>query len=230
MNYENQPDGLADTENRRPFEMQELKPFTTLGPARKALDNGGRFYNFFDAADDEVVSRGELAKAAGVFTAGIQAFLYLEMTKQDLGEREQETILSLLNAKLRNEFLKKKPPHITPSQVDKAHKAGEAVIVTGYAREVGTQSQFNGFIFVSLMIGKVMVPMLIPINSLYRVIELFDSEKMDTPCAVVCAPLKKKLDLAGRVQFGGVLKELKSNTNDPPAHPVFLEAIFWMKR
>jgi hypothetical protein len=80
------------------------------------------------------------------------------------------------------------------------------------------------------MIGKVMVPMLIPINSLYRVIELFDSEKMDTPCAVVCAPLKKKLDLAGRVQFGGVLKELKSNTNDPPAHPVFLEAIFWMKR
>jgi hypothetical protein len=42
--------------------------------------------------------------------------------------------------------------------------------------------------------------------------------------------LKKKLDLAGRVQFGGVLKELKSNTNDPPAHPVFLEAIFWMKR
>ena len=215
---------------RKPLEMQELKPFTTLGPARKALDNGGRFYNFFDAANDEVVSRGELAKAAGVFTAGIQAFLFLEMAKQDLGEREQETILSLLDAKLRNEFLKKKPCQVAPPQVDREHKAGEAVIVTGYTREIGTQSQFTGFIFVPILIGKVMVPMLIPINSLYRVIELFDSEKMDTPCAVVCAPLKKKLDLSGRIQFGGVLKELKSNTDNPPTHPVFLEAIFWMKR
>jgi hypothetical protein len=61
-------------------------------------------------------------------------------------------------------------------------------------------------------------------------IELFDAENMETPCAVVCTPLKKKLDLSGRVQFGGVLKELKSNNTEPPTHPVFLEAIFWMQR
>lgn len=48
--------------------MQELKPFATLGPLKKAIDNGGRFYNFLADADDEVVSRDELAKAAGVFT------------------------------------------------------------------------------------------------------------------------------------------------------------------
>lgn len=210
--------------------MKELKPFTTLGPAKKALDNGGRFYNFFDAAEDEVVSRGELAKAAGVFTAGIRAFLFLEMAKQDLQDTEQETLLSLLDAKLRREFSRKKPRHVAPSKVDTEHKAGEAIILTGYAREVGTQSHFTGFIFVPIMIGKVMVPMLIPIHSLYRVIELFDTEKMDNPCSIVCAPLKEKIELSGRIQFGGVLKELKSNTKNPPTHPVFLEAIFWMKR
>lgn len=210
--------------------MKELKPFATLGPLKKALDNGGRFYNFFDTAEDEVVSRGELAKAAGVYTASIKAFLFLEMTKQDLADKEQETVLSLLDAKLRREFTKKKPRHIAPAQVDTEHKAGASIIVTGYAREIGTQSQFTGFIFVPIMIGKIIVPMPIPIHNLYRVIELFDTEQMGSPCAIVCAPIKGKLDLTGRIQFGGVLKELKSNTTKPPTHPVFLEAIFWMKR
>ena len=95
--------------------MQELKAFAKLGSAKKALDNGGRFYNFFDAADDQVVSRGELAKAAGVFSAGIRAFLFLEMTKQDLDTKDQEAVLSLLDTKLRRDFIKKKPCHVPPS-------------------------------------------------------------------------------------------------------------------
>lgn len=210
--------------------MQELKAFAKLGSAKKALDNGGRFYNFFDAADDQVVSRGELAKAAGVFSAGIRAFLFLEMTKQDLDAKDQEAVLSLLDTKLRRDFIKKKPCHVPPSQVDAERKAGDAIILTGFAKEIGTQSLFSGFITVPIMIGKVMVPMMIPIHSLYRVIELFDSDSMNSPSAVVCIPLKKEMDLSGRIQFGGVLKELKSNNQKPPSHPVFLETIFWMKR
>lgn len=210
--------------------MQELKPFATLGPLKKALDNGGRFYNFLADADDEVVSRDELAKAAGVFTAGIQAFLFLEMTKQDLNDKDQESVLALLEPKLRRDFVKKKPGHVPPALVDTDHKAGEAIIVTGFAREIGQHTQFSGFIFVPIMINKVMVPMLIPIHSLYRVIELFEDEKSKQPTAVVCTPLKQKFELPSRVQFGGVLKQMKSNSKEPPTHPVFLEAIFWMKR
>lgn len=210
--------------------MQELKAFASLGPAKKALDNGGRFYNFFDAADDEVVSRGELAKAAGVFSAGIRAFLFLEMTKQDLDANDQEAVLALLDTKLRRDFAKKKPCHVPPSQVDTERKAGEAIVLTGYAKEIGTQSLFSGFITVPIMIGKVMVPMMIPIHSLYRVVELFDDDNRISPSAVVCIPLKKDVELSGCVQFGGVLKELKSKGKEPPTHPVFLEAIFWMKR
>jgi hypothetical protein len=210
--------------------MQEIKPFQTLTALKKALDNGGRFYNFFAAANDEKVTRAELAKAAGVFTAGITAFLYLEMTKQDLSEQDQATALSLLEPKLRGSFEKKKPPQVSPSMVDKNHKAGESVIVTGFARELERKKMFKGFIMVPIMIGKVMIPMMIPIHDLYSVIEIFDNEKMKSPAAIVCTPAKKKIDLSGRVQFGGVLKELRNQTKEPPTSPLFLEAIFWMKR
>jgi hypothetical protein len=46
--------------------MREITPYTTKRGLQKTLDNGGRFYNFFTDADDNVVSRAELAKAAGV--------------------------------------------------------------------------------------------------------------------------------------------------------------------
>ena len=210
--------------------MKELKPYATLSVLKKALDNGGRFYDFFDAANDEKVSRSELAKAAGIFTAGIQAFLYLEMSKQDLGEQDQATALSILEPRLRNKFEKKKPPQVAPSMIDKNHKPAEAVIVTGFARELEQQKHFAGFIIVPILIGKVMIPMMIPIINVYQVLEIVDDEKMKSPPAIVCTPAKKKIALSGRIQFGGVLKELKNQTKEPPTHPVFLEAIYWMKR
>lgn len=210
--------------------MQELKPSTTLAPLKKALNNGGRFYNFFDDANDEKISRGELAKAAGVFTAGIQAFLYLQMTKQDLDDRDQQIVVSMLDDKLRKNFEKKKPAFVTPSQVDADHKAGDAIILTGFAREIGQQSMFTGFVVVPIMIGKVMMPMTIPIHSLYRIIEVCDDDKFKKPTAVVATPINKPLDVSGVMQFGGVLKELKGKDNQPPTHPFYLEAIYWMKR
>jgi hypothetical protein len=211
-------------------QMQELKPFATLGPLKKALDNGGRFYNFFAAAEDEVVTRGELAKAAGVFTASAKAFLFLEMVKQDLTEQDQHAALKLLEPKLRHDFEKKRPARVLPSLVDKEQRAGTAAIVTGFVREIGAESQFVGFVIVPIMIGKVMVPMMIPIQNLYRVLELFDDEQRKTPSAIVCTPLKKPIGLSGRMQFGGILKTLKNKTKAPPSHPLFLEAAFWANR
>lgn len=210
--------------------MKELKPFRSLPALKKALDNGGRFFSFFDRAADDKVSRAELARAAGVFSAGIQAFLYLEMTKQDLSEEQQAEAVSMLEPTLQASFAKKKPPHAKPSMVDKNYKAGDGLIVTGYGRELETQKRFEGFIIVPIMVGKAMIPMMIPINNIYQVIEIYDDATFRSPRAIVCVPQKKKVDLSGQVQFGGVLKELKNQTTSPPTHPVFLEAIFWMKR
>jgi len=47
--------------------MREIKLYKTKRGLQKTLDNGGRFYNIFTDAGDDVVSRAELAKAAGVF-------------------------------------------------------------------------------------------------------------------------------------------------------------------
>ena len=55
--------------------MRELRPYLTVHGLTKAIDNGGRFYNLFTAADDAVVSRGELAKAASVFSENAQVLL-----------------------------------------------------------------------------------------------------------------------------------------------------------
>jgi hypothetical protein len=73
--------------------MRELKPYRTMQGLRKSIDNGGRFYNFFTDADDHTVTRAELAKAAGVFTAGVKAFLFLEMAQQDLQPDDRQSII-----------------------------------------------------------------------------------------------------------------------------------------
>ncbi len=99
--------------------MRELKPYQTLQGLKKAIDNGGRFYNLFTAADDAVVSRGELAKAAGVFMAGTPAFIFLEMARQNLSASDQQAVTDLLEKELRKQFLKKGPVAILPSAVDK---------------------------------------------------------------------------------------------------------------
>ncbi len=82
----------------------------------------------------------------------------------------------MLDTDLRRKFIKQCPPFVLPSLVDSAHKPGDSLIVTGYAREIGTDSQFVGFISVPVMIGHVSVPMVIPVQNLYTVIEIFDDE------------------------------------------------------
>jgi hypothetical protein len=81
---------------------------------RKAIDNGGRFYNFLTEADDHVVTRAELAKAAGVFTAGVNAFLFLEMAQQDLSSEDQRSIIDLLESGLRKEYRRSGPRTLAP--------------------------------------------------------------------------------------------------------------------
>ncbi len=210
--------------------MQELKPYTTLTPIKKALDNGGRFYNFFDKAGDEVISRGELAKAAGVFTAGMQAFMFLEMSKQDLDAKNQEAAVNLLEPNLRKKFAKSKPPMTAPSLVEKQHKAGQSIIVSGIARQIEDKTQFSGFIVVPIMVGKVFVPVMIPLFDRYHIFEVFDDVKMKKPCAIVAIPHKKKIDHTGPIQFGGVLKKLSHKDKKPPEHAIFLETLFYVKR
>jgi len=114
--------------------MRELKPYRTMQGLRKAIDNGGHFYNFLTDADDYVVTRAELAKAAGVFTAGVNAFLFLEMAQQELQSDDRQSIIDLMESDLRKEYRRSRPQTLVPSAVEKDGTAGRSVIVTGYPR------------------------------------------------------------------------------------------------
>ena len=121
--------------------MRELKPYRTKHGLQTALDNGGRFYNFFSTSQDNIVTRGELAKAAGVFSAGTQAFLFLEMMQQDLPEGECQSVLQLLEHDLQQDYLQQRPTILPPSKVEAQGVAGRAVIVAGYPRFVENKTR-----------------------------------------------------------------------------------------
>lgn len=110
--------------------MRELKPYRTMQGLQKAIDNGGRFYNILTDADDHVVTKAELAKAAGVFTAGVNAFLFLEMAQQELQSNDRRSIIDLLESDLRKEYRRSGPQTLVPSAVEKDGTAGRSVIVT----------------------------------------------------------------------------------------------------
>jgi hypothetical protein len=64
--------------------MRQVRPYRTIQCARKSLDNGGRFYHLWTKSGDDVVDAGELARAAGVYSSDIKAFLHFEMVLMDL--------------------------------------------------------------------------------------------------------------------------------------------------
>ncbi len=103
--------------------MREIHPYKTVKGLLKAIDNGGRFYNLFSHSDDNAVSKGELAKAAGVFSSGANAILFLEMAQQELSPENRVTVERILEPTLRTKYRRQRPTMMTPSTVDAKGKS-----------------------------------------------------------------------------------------------------------
>jgi hypothetical protein len=209
--------------------MRELKPYRTMHGLRKSIDNGGRFYNFFTDAGDHVVTRAELAKAAGVFTAGVNAFLFLEMAQQDLQPDERQVVIDLLDSDLRRDYRRSRPQILDPSATEKKGVAGRSVIVTGYPRFVEDRTQFNGFIMIPIMVGKVTTFTMIPIFDRFDVYEVFDDGRMRKPNSMVATIRGKRLTHDGPIRFGGVLRKLEFKDKTKKLHKFYLETVFYTK-
>lgn len=209
--------------------MRELKPYQTFQGLKKAIDNGGRFYNLLTEADDSVVSRGELAKAAGVFSAGKTAFLFLEMSQQNLGSEEQQAVAGLLEAKLRKQYLRDRPITLAPSAVEEQGAEGKTVLVSGFPRYVENRKQFKGMMMVPILVGKVMVPMMIPIMDQFDVYEVFEDKRMKKPNSMVATVRGQRLEHDGPIRFGGVLRKLDFEDKTEKTHRFFLETLFYTK-
>jgi len=207
--------------------MRELKPYRTLRGLQKSIDNGGRFYNFFTSADDQTVTRAELAKAAGVFTAGVKAFLFLEMAQQDLQPAERRSVIALLDPDLREDYRRNRPRTLLPSAVEADGAKGRAVIVTGYPRFVEDKTQFNGYIMIPIMAGKVTTFMMLPIFDRFDVYEVFDDRRMRKPNSMVATVRGQRLARDGRIRFGGVLRKLEFKDKTDKSHRFYLETVFY---
>ncbi|MGD8499894.1 MAG: hypothetical protein PVJ86_04560, partial [Phycisphaerales bacterium] len=91
--------------------MKQIVPYKTLQGALKALDNGGRFYNVFAKARDEVITDSELYKAAGVFSRQTHAFLFFELALSDLSEAGRDQVIQHLSPELRSSYLEQRPKY-----------------------------------------------------------------------------------------------------------------------
>lgn len=209
--------------------MREIKPYRTLQGLTKAIDNGGRFYNLFSHAGDNVVSRGELAKAAGVICSGQSAFLFLEMAQQELSPEDRAEVERTLEPDLRAKYRRQRPTGMAPSTVDAEGKAGTAVIVTGYPRFVENKTEFNGFIMVPISTGKVTTFTMIPIFDQFDVYEVFDDNRMQKPSSVIARSHGKRLEHDGPVRFGGILRKLAVKKGEDRVHEFYLEATLYTR-
>ena len=209
--------------------MRELKPYRTGNGLQKALDNGGRFYNFFSKSQDKIVTRGELAKAAGVFSASTQAFLFLEMMQQELPTEERRSVLQLLDSDLRTDYRRHRPIILSPSKVEAEGVAGRSVIVAGYPRFVENRTEFSGFIMIPISTWKTTTFTMIPIFDQFDVYEVFDDQRMRKPKTVVATVRGQKLEHDGPIRFGGVLRKLQFKDKTKKSHQFYLETVFYTR-
>jgi hypothetical protein len=204
--------------------MRELQPYKTLRGAQRALDNGGRFYNMFARSGDEVIDQAELAKAAGVYSAGAKAFLHFEMGLMDLPPEQREEIVTGLSPDLLEKYRARKPAISRPSMVESQGSAGAMTIVSGYPAFVEDKTQFRGFI---VLVVPVIV--LVPIFDQFDVYEVYDTPDLSTPRTVIATTRgTKRLD-GVHTRFGGPLKELYFEDKTSKGHGLFLEAIYYTR-
>jgi hypothetical protein len=202
--------------------MRQIKPYQTVWGARRALDNGGRFYNLWTQAGDNVVDTGELARAAGVYSSDMRAFLHFEMALMDLPEQRKAEVRSLLSPDLKNRLQKSRPRVLKPSRVESGGASGVPAIVTGYPSFVEDRAQLQGFI---VMVTPVIT--MIPIVDQFDVYEVYDTpERIEPRTLIATVRGSKRLD-GVYTRFGGVLRELHFEDKTGKDHGLYLEAMYY---
>jgi len=203
--------------------MRELVPYKTVQGAARALDNGGRFFNLFAKSGDDVVDPAELARAAGVYAAGAQAFLYFEMALVNLSADEKTEIIQQLTPELMAKHKTNRPMMLAPSAVEAKGRQGKTAIVSGYPAFVEDRSQFTGFI---VMVTPII--MMIPIFDQLDEYEVYDTPEMSTLRTVIATTRgSKRLDKI-YTTFGGVLKELQFEDKTGKEHGLYLETMYYV--
>ncbi|MEQ9310247.1 MAG: hypothetical protein RLN90_12400 [Balneolaceae bacterium] len=205
--------------------MKLISPYKTTKNALTSLDNGGRFYNLITKANDGNISSSELGKVAGVISGKQKMILFLEMSLSKLPTQERKKILNILSSDLKSAIRKYPTQYLLPSEAKEKGILTQNAIISGIPTYLDSKSDFNGFIMVPIMTGKVTTFMMVPLIDEYDIYEIRDQESSDT-FLIAHSKSKKKLP-EQNITLGGILKELKEKEDEDAPAIIFLETHFY---
>jgi hypothetical protein len=206
--------------------MIKVEPYRTGIEASLALDNGGRFFNILTKENDGEISLPELSKVAGVFGEKQKMILFLDLALSKLSDGAKKGILSALSSNLIEVYEKHQTVFMLPSEAVKNGVIATNVIVTGVPRLIESKTEFNGFIMIPIMAGKVMTFIMVPLVDEYDVYEIRDHATHE---AILVAHAKGTDKLPERnITIAGVLKELKKSKAEKEASGKFLVSYYYL--
>jgi len=203
--------------------MKKIVPYKTAKKALTSLDNGGRFYNLITKANDGKINSAELSRVAGLVSGKQKMILFLEMSLSELSSDSRKVILSTLTSVIKNAIYKYPTQHLTPSEAVQTGVLSHNAIITGIPTYVDSKSDFNGFIMIPIMVGKVTTFMMVPIIDEYEINEVKDQKSSET--FLIAYTKSSKKFSPKMMTFGGILKELKENENEDSSFNIYLKAV-----
>lgn len=199
--------------------MEKIKPFSDSAEAIASLDNGGRFYNIFTHAHDNVISQAEADKSAGGFAGKQRAILFLELATSRLNEQSAGEVISKFDDTLKANFTKYKSQVLLPSEVEAKGTIGSNLIVSGVPKLTDGKKTLSGFIMVPTGSAFTMIP-LVDVYDIYEI--------RDEAGSLLIAHQKGEEQLPeSKVTVGGVLKESDPEEDKPAGK--FLEVEYWLE-
>ncbi len=205
--------------------MKKVNVYQYVDEAITSLDNGGWFYNILTKANDGVISQAELGRVGGVFNDIQKMILFFELATSKLAESNKMMILSKMDGKLKGSYNKFEPQKMFPSEAINKGVLSSNAILTGVPKLITSKTDFNGFIMVPVMTGKVTTFMMIPLIDEYDVYELKDDLHSET-FIIAHARVKEKLPNK-KIKVAGIFKELKAGMEKDSNSKMFLEAVYY---
>ena len=207
--------------------MKKITPYRTLQGALNALDNGGRFYNVFTKAKDDVITDAELCRAAGVYSGKHKAFLFFELALSNLSETEKSQVLQCLSPELRTSYLEAKPKQTQIDSFEKQAAETDTVVVSGFPVFLENKTQFSGFIMIPITTGKITTFTMIPIIDQFDIYEVYKTPNLQGEKTIIATVRGSRKLSVKKATFGGVVKKIQFKDKSKKKHCLYVETLFY---
>ena len=207
--------------------MKQITPYRTVQGALNALDNGGRFYNVFTKAQDEVISDSELYKAAGVYSGRDKAYLFFELALSSLSKAERQQVIRRLSPELRTSYLQARPRQTQIESFEQQVKETDTIIVSGFPVFLENKTQFSGFIMIPICTGKTTTFTMIPIFDQFDIYEVYSSSDLRGKKTIIATVRGSKRLSETKTTFGGIVKKIQFKDKSKKKHALYVETLFY---